>query len=379
MKNFCLRALLLTLLSFAFTTNHAQVNLPYTLNFSFNDAANWSDGIAQDGDGGSSNINGLDIQIYATDVSFNQLAGGTIEWYDNSFYLSGTPTYNGITTGPGGTGVDAIILKSSSTSVNFALKSMELYDWGGTSPLRVAAYDNGVFVGSTDVSFDQVGWTVANVSFNQTYFGNIDEVRFYASPSVGTSPIYLTMNAISLAAATSTLPVRFSYFNARTEPGNSVTLQWQTANEQNADHFEIEQSTDGIEFVKRGEVKAGGTRDSKSDYIFVYKGKDETENFFRIKEIDVDGRFIYSKVIEVTGNQPDQVQVFPNPAKGRVTIVSTENMKDVVLFNSWGMLLKRMKPNSKTVSFDVSQLPAGVYFLQTDLHKAVQQHLLFVK
>ena len=46
------------------TISRAQQNLPYTLTFSSNDAAKWADGIAGGGEGGSADINGLDLQIY---------------------------------------------------------------------------------------------------------------------------------------------------------------------------------------------------------------------------------------------------------------------------------------------------------------------------
>src|SRR6476620_9800314 len=169
MKQFYQRKLLLAfILLLAFQRSGAQVNLPYTLNFTTDNPANWSDGIAQDGDGGTSNINGLDIQIYAADASFNKLVGSTILWHDNVYYGSGTAGYTAITPGPDATvtsnGVSAMVLKSSSQAVNFSLQSIQLYDWGGVSPIRIATYNNGVFVGSIDVTLDNVGWTAKTIS-----------------------------------------------------------------------------------------------------------------------------------------------------------------------------------------------------------------------
>ena len=82
--------------SLLFFNGFTQVNLPYTLNFTANDAANWADGIAPDGDGGIANINGIDFQIYASNTgSFSLLPGATMLWHNNSYYLSGTPAFTG--------------------------------------------------------------------------------------------------------------------------------------------------------------------------------------------------------------------------------------------------------------------------------------------
>src|SRR5690606_17947714 len=106
----------------------AQVPLPVTLNFTSNSTAAWSDGIAQDGDGGSSKISGLDIEIFAADASFNKLAGSIITWKNNTYYYSGDNTFNAITVGPDMTvtndGVPAMIIRSSDNSKNFSLKSI---------------------------------------------------------------------------------------------------------------------------------------------------------------------------------------------------------------------------------------------------------------
>jgi hypothetical protein len=142
--------------------------LPVTLNFSSDDAASWADGIVQDGDGGSSIINGLDINIFAADAtSFNVFPGSTMKWYNNSYYYSGDATYNALTPGPDATvsssGIPAMVIKSTNTANNFSLKSIQLYDWGG-SLWTIKTYDNGVLVGSINVTFDQINWNPKTIT-----------------------------------------------------------------------------------------------------------------------------------------------------------------------------------------------------------------------
>ena len=118
MKKLHLSFLLISFFLLRCITPQAQVNLPYTLAFSSDDPAHWADGIAQDGDGGTSAINGLSLQIYTADADHTTLyPGSTIIWHDNSYFASSTSTYTGMTSGPDVTatnnGVPAMVIKST--------------------------------------------------------------------------------------------------------------------------------------------------------------------------------------------------------------------------------------------------------------------------
>src|SRR5664279_4667198 len=135
MKNLNLSFLLSAFFLFLCITSRAQVNLPYTLNFSSDDPTHWTDGIAQDGEGGTAKINGLTLQVYTAAADHITLfPGSTIVWHDNIYFSSSAGGYTGITSGPDITatdnGVPALIITSSGYFVNFSLQSIELDDWG---------------------------------------------------------------------------------------------------------------------------------------------------------------------------------------------------------------------------------------------------------
>ena len=101
MKKLNLSFLLIGVLLFCCTTSRAQLNLPYTLAFSSDEPAQWADGIAQDGEGGTSKINGLSLLIYTASADHTTLyPGSTIVWHDNTYLGSSTGSYTGITSGP---------------------------------------------------------------------------------------------------------------------------------------------------------------------------------------------------------------------------------------------------------------------------------------
>ncbi len=114
------------------------------------------------------------------------------------------------------------------------------------------------------------------------------------------------------------LPVTWSDFYGN-EIACEVVLNWTTANELNNEYFEVEKSTNGRDFTSLGIVKGSGTTSDYRQYKFV----DElpaTENYYRIKQVDFDGKTDYSKVIVLKSNciENDEnigiATLFPNPA-----------------------------------------------------------------
>ncbi|MEM6807514.1 MAG: T9SS type A sorting domain-containing protein [Bacteroidota bacterium] len=167
-----------------------------------------------------------------------------------------------------------------------------------------------------------------------------------------------------------TLPVEFSYFDVRKEEGG-VSLQWETAFELNNDRFEIEKSVNGQDFEKLGEVMGVGNSQESNSYNFFDPSPKEGKNYYRLKQVDFDGQFMYSELKELTFSY-DQTDfyysAYPNPSTDILNIVSPneqEAMK-VRLFDQQGHEIKSQALiNGKTV-MNVSQLAKGMYFLSLE-------------
>lgn len=116
----------------------------------------------------------------------------------------------------------------------------------------------------------------------------------------------------------STLPVEWLSFEA-TQQGVNARLDWSTATESNSDYFQIERSADGRIFEVLGEVRAAGISMSQSDYSFTDAGilvGEGTTLLYRLKQVDIDGRFNYSKVVELEIGESSSyltLSAFPNP------------------------------------------------------------------
>jgi hypothetical protein len=159
------------------------------------------------------------------------------------------------------------------------------------------------------------------------------------------------------------LPVELSRFEGNTK-GTFNELTWQTASEINNKGFEIERSKDGVRFEKIGFVEGNGTSRTIQNYTFDDKKPFNGLSYYRLKQVDNNGDFEYSKIITVTQKGKIEASVFPNPSNGFVTVSGIEEMEkeSFILANAMGQTL------TTTVDYngqlDMTFLPTGVYYLR---------------
>ncbi|WP_310394508.1 Ig-like domain-containing protein [Hymenobacter sp.] len=132
------------------------------------------------------------------------------------------------------------------------------------------------------------------------------------------------------------LPVELVSFEARAVRNMDAALVWRTASEKNNDHFDVERSLNGTDFVKFEEVKGQGTSSAPTDYALTDSGigaKVSGPVYYRLKQVDADGTSAYSPVRTVAfirAAAAPAIGLFPNPA-------------------------------TAATQLDLSQLPAGSY------------------
>ena len=167
-------------------------------------------------------------------------------------------------------------------------------------------------------------------------------------------PIYLS---------SSVLPINLLRFNASKQNG-ATTLVWATANEQNSSHFEIERSSDGVNFIVLDKIKAAGNSTSLINYTFKDKNPASGLNYYRLKEVDLDGKLFYS-TIQVVDFKNDFIILQTTLVKDFID-VRTSELKETTLyfFNNYGQ--KMLVVNGKGQQLiNVSNFPTGVYFIKT--------------
>jgi len=192
------------------------------------------------------------------------------------------------------------------------------------------------------------------------------------------------LEAFSGTGTTNILPVELiSFIGKITE--NGILLNWKTASELNNEKFEIEESRDGKQFQKIGERKGNGTINEQQEYSFKVENSQSGISYFRLKQVDYDGQFEYSKIVSVNfkGNNDNIGGFYPNPASDRIQLTLNDAIptKTIVkLYDTNGRLAYQstMEPNRIRVEMDVSTLANGVYVLQLQRGQDVENHR-FVK
>lgn len=176
------------------------------------------------------------------------------------------------------------------------------------------------------------------------------------------------------------IPVEMVRFDAKTV-NNTVKLNWLTASERNNAYFNIERSANGRDWSNIGQVKGNGTTSKATNYGFADETPLATINYYRLKQVDTDGKSSYSPTVSVNfkGNGK-QMSVFPNPANDRLTVVSerfdTEGV--VEIYDLAGRLVESVK--NTTSPLDISRLNAGLYQLRLlDKTGAVVNQVRFSK
>ena len=234
---------------------------------------------------------------------------------------------------------------------------------------------------------------IANINTNASPEGDSDpsflfiwKGDIYVTADNGNGGMDGLTDFYKLQGPYSGLPISLLNFDALVR-STSVQLTWNTATESNSDHFDVERSTDGINFSSIGKVGAAGNSTNTKEYAYnddqAYT-LGETQLYYRLQLVDKDGKKAYSKIVSVTLIiSPVTFKVFPNPVHDFLTITYSSSEKsslsilDITGKQVYGSALEAN--NNGTHKVNVSNLPAGTYIIKsvsnqsTDIQKFIKK------
>jgi len=307
-----------------------------------------------------SSANGTDVFVAKFD------ANGDCIWGKSA---GGNGSQNGI-----GISVDAsdycFITGIFENTISFGSSSLESF---GDYDIFIAKYDSeGNFFGALNAggaSFDK-GQGICTTNNGQIYLvGIVGGSSTFSDKTINEFGGFISRLSNS---GNSPLPVEMSAFSSDIISGR-VLLQWKTSSELNNYGFDIERKNRTKNWHKIGFVHGNGNSNSPKVYEYIDTNPTENNCLYRLKQIDFNGNYEYSKVIEVFIGAPSKIslkQNFPNPFNPITKInfeLPTTSFVTLKVYDILGnekekLMSENLEAGIHEYNFDGSKLTSGVYF-----------------
>ena len=179
-------------------------------------------------------------------------------------------------------------------------------------------------------------------------------------------------------APSAELPVELLYFNPIIED-KVIYLKWATITEINNSHFEIEHSTNGLDFIKIENIEGAGNSFSALEYNYTHHDSSPGINYYRLKLVDYNGDFEYSPVEKIALRllQSTFLTLFPNVSSDQIRLnFLNENQSEKIhlkVFDTIGRNIYDLEipGNTNRYNLKVDAIPAGYYIVQVKLGKTL--------
>jgi hypothetical protein len=229
--------------------------------------------------------------------------------------------------------------------------------------------------GATTDSGLPIRYTSSNTAVATVYQDNTDgnkwKIKIQGSGQTDIIAIqdgnstYNSESFLRLLTVGTPLPVSLVSYDAKLNTNGTVQLNWLTTSETNNSYFEIQRSVDGKSFTKIGKVTGAGNSTKEIRYTFTDLLPLEGNNYYQLVQYDKDGKRKELGVRTVKVSFEDsQIMVYPNPSNGVVNVrFDVNSYQKVELIDLTGKVLqiKTIGKQENTISFDISELSAGVY------------------
>jgi uncharacterized repeat protein (TIGR01451 family) len=233
---------------------------------------------------------------------------------------------------------------------------------------------NAGYTGNYSQSGNTITWTFSYLNYNQHYNltfkvvalatggrifdSNIDGDLTDVAPGNNYDELELTLDSEQ-----SPLPVELIDFTGISND-EIIELNWSTASEFNNKSFEIERSKDLRNFITIGTVNGRGLSNSVQQYSFLDQEASGNLIYYRLKQVDFDGAFSYSKTIVISRNATAKIEYFPNPFNSQLVINNVTEGAEIKLFSIDGKLVRNKISDGKHDLIDAADLLPGMYFIE---------------
>ena len=172
----------------------------------------------------------------------------------------------------------------------------------------------------------------------------------------------IVFDNFAAGAAAAAVPVKIDNLDAASA-GSGIKLTWITSDEMGLASYDIERSPNGASFQLIGSVKA----ENKKSYSFTDNFPSSSNNFYRLKMVDLDGKVRISHIVSVKGKAIVGIETFPNPVNDRVIVQhpKAKGSTFIQIVNLQGQLVKTVDVpvNAVATQVEMTTLKSGAYYL----------------
>lgn len=301
---------------------------------------------------------------------------------------------------------DGSKIAGGSTGVPFIYSLGTGMEWVTTNYLSSASYAKDISDNDIIVGYVSIGMGNFNAFIKRPEWNDIMLLKDYIIDSLGITEVsdWLASFANSISADGSTIvgtaypasggpiayvlkfenpvPVELTSFSASYE-NNKVELNWITSSELNNQGFVVERKTENTDWNSIGFVAGYNTTTETHNYQFTDNEITANKYFYRLKQVDYDGTFEYSNIVEIDINSISEFtlnQNYPNPfnpsTKISFTLPQSTNVK-LSVFNALGEKIAELMNEVKSagtydVDFNASELSSGIYLYRLEAGEFIQ-------
>jgi hypothetical protein len=250
-----------------------------------------------------------------------------------------------------------------------------LHWWNDTYPSSYAvdlSNDASTWVTDTTIALNTAPNNVLNLSGSGRYVRVRGITRHNTTTGISLVEFGVSSKGIVI------LPVKLTDFTATVENTRQVELSWKTELETNNRSFDIERSVDGSHYTAIGSVQGAGNSSSPIQYQWTDSLPAKGLNYYRLNQVDFDGKSAYSPVVTatITGSNSGKLFLYPNPARDVANLVNPGGMliREITIYNAAGIQVKKITPlnSSNTLQLSVAELSSGLYTLKVVTDKGAE-------
>ncbi len=282
------------------------------------------------------------------------------------FDLAYTP-YSGTTTATMGVDDKFAVVISTDNGVTWALANA-LRVWDATTPISN---------------------TGEHIVIDLSTYSGVVMFGFYGESTVSNADNNVYVDNVQI---TPLLPVKLTSFKGERQ-GSKNLLLWTTATENNSKGFELQRSANGETFSTIAYIASkaiNGNSNATLNYVFADEKPFNGNSYYRLKQVDFDGKSSLSNVVLIKGNRLNEIllsAIYPNPTKDKlmvtllapavqnVTLIITDIAGKIVMQQS-----KQLISGDNNLSLHVAKLQSGTYFIKAVCNNGCETSLSkFVK